>query len=110
MFKFTTLYRRVDDEESLETFFSQTHLPLGEQLPGLVKSEVSRITGKPGGDSRFFMVYELYFADQKTFAQALTSPPGQQLMLALKPWADHKVITWFYADSYEEAAKEKRPN
>lgn len=107
MFKFTVLYRRVDDETSLDTFFSETHLPLSEQLPGLIKSEVGRITGKPGGQSRYHMMYELYFASEKEFALALASPPGQQLMAALKPWADAKLLNWFYSDSYEEAAHPK---
>ena len=61
MFKFVTIYRRVDDDNALEMFFSSTHLPLAEQLPGLLKSEVSRISGKPGGPSRYHLMYELYF-------------------------------------------------
>ena len=51
MFKFVTIYRRVDDMVALEEFFSGTHLPLAEQLPGLLRSEVGRIRGKPGGNS-----------------------------------------------------------
>ena len=61
MYTLITLYRRVEDENTLETFFSHTHLPLAEQLPALVRSEVTRIDGKPGGQSRFHMMYTLYF-------------------------------------------------
>lgn len=103
MFKLTTLYRRVDDEDALEQFFSQTHLPLAEQLPGLQKSEVSRISGKPGGESRFHMMYELYFESRESYQQAMVSDPGLALIKALTPWWKAKVITWFYAESYEEA-------
>lgn len=102
LFKFTTLYRRVDDEVALEQFFSETHLQLTEQLPGLVKTEVGRVRGKPGGQSRFHMSYAAYFPNQHSFADALASEVGQALMAALKPWADAKIITWFYADAYEE--------
>lgn len=104
MFKFAAIYRRVDDEDRLETFFSTTHLPLAEQLPGLLKSEVSRVTGKPGGQSRFHLMYELYFASERDFQVALLSEPGLQLMAALKPWADAKIITWFYSDAFAEEA------
>ncbi len=104
MFKFTTLYYRVDDTQTLETFFSETHLQLAEQLPGLVKSEVSRIEGKPGGESRFHMVYALYFATRASFERSMTSESGIKLMQALKPWADAQLITWYYADSFEEKA------
>jgi uncharacterized protein (TIGR02118 family) len=104
VFKFVTIYRRVDDEAALETFFSNTHLPLAEQLPGLVKSEVSRVAGKPGGESRFHLMYELYFETPKVFFHALGSDAGRKLMSALKDWGDARLITWFYAESFEENA------
>ncbi|MFZ0545289.1 MAG: EthD family reductase [Candidatus Promineifilaceae bacterium] len=107
MFKFVTMYRKVDDELALEAFFSETHLQLAERLPGLVKSEVGRVTGKPGGQSRFHLVYELYFAREADFYEALASEPGRSLMAALTPWAKEKLITWYYADCFEETAVPK---
>lgn len=104
MFKFVTIYRKVDDELALETFFSETHLQLAEKLPGLVKTEVGRISGKPGGQSRFHLVYELYFATQDDFYAALASEPGHSLMAALTEWANARLITWFFADCFEETA------
>ena len=104
MFKFVTIYRRVDDEELLETFFAETHLRLAEQLPGLVKSEVSRVTGKPGGESRFHLMYELYFESGADFGSAILSEPGAQLVQALKAWADARIISWFFSESFEEEA------
>ena len=102
MFKFVTIYRRVDDEELLETFFAETHLRLAEQLPGLVKSEVSRVTGKPGGESRFHLMYELYFESGADFGSAILSEPGAQLVQALKAWADARIISWFFSESFVE--------
>lgn len=107
MFQFTTLYYRVDDEETLEDFFSSTHLPLAEQLPGLVKSEVSRISGQPGGDSRFHMAYSLYFTNEHSFYLSLASDPGTKLMKALKPWAEARLIAWYYAEAFEEFVKSR---
>lgn len=107
MFKFVTMYRKVDDEFALESFFSETHLQLAENLPGLLKSEVVRVTGKPGGQSRFHLVYELYFATPDDFYSALASETGRSLMAALSEWAEAKLITWYYADSFEETAMMK---
>lgn len=104
MYKFVTIYRRVDDLQALETFFAQTHLPLAEALPGLLKSEVGRINSKPGGESRFHMMYELYFESEPDFQAALASETGRKLMVALMPWAEARLISWFYADSYAEEA------
>lgn len=107
MFKFVTIYRRVDDEVALEDFFSSTHLQLAERFPSLLKSEVSRVVGKPGGESRFHLMYELYFDSEKVFFRDLASEPGQKLMSALKEWGENRLITWFYAESFEEAAAKK---
>lgn len=102
MFKFVTIYRRVDTPQTIEEFFSSVHLPLAEQLPQLQKSEVSRINGKPGGESRFHLMYELYFPTEDAYREALLSDVGIQLMQALKPWGDKKLVTWFYCDAWEE--------
>jgi uncharacterized protein (TIGR02118 family) len=107
MFKFVTIYRKVDDETALENFFSNTHLPLAEQLPGLLRSELSRISRKPGGESRFHLMYELYFESEQSFQQAFTGELGARLIQALKPWGDNGLITWFFADSFEETFLEQ---
>lgn len=104
MFKFVTLYRRVDEEGQLEAFFSSTHLPLAEQLPGLLKTAVTRIKSKPGGQSRFHLLYELYFEDEAAYHAAFLSEPGLTLLSALQPWASAKLVTWFAGECWEEEA------
>jgi uncharacterized protein (TIGR02118 family) len=107
VFQFTTLYYRVDDEEALEDFFSLTHLQLAEKLPGLVKSELSRIHGQPGGESRFHMAYSLYFATEQSFYRSLASEAGVKLMQALRPWFEARLIVWYFADAFEEVVKKR---
>lgn len=107
MYKFVNIYRRVDDEAALEAFFSQTHLPLAEQLPGLVRREVSRVSHKPGGESRYHLMFELYFHSRISFEAAMATPIGVQLVAALTPWAEAKIITWFFADSFLEDMSEE---
>jgi hypothetical protein len=99
------LFRRVEDEAVLEGFFSGTVLPAAEKLAGLVKTEVSRVSGKPGGESRYHMVYELYFDSADGFFRALASEGGLVLMQALKPWAEARLISWYYAEVWEEGVK-----
>lgn len=100
MFKFVTLYRKVDNEQALEEFFSGTNLPLAEQLPGLLRTELSRISDKPGGQSRFHLMYELYFESREAFVAALATEPGVALMQALKLWDEARIVTMFYAESF----------
>ena len=75
-----------------------------------MKSEVSRVVGKPGGESRFHLMYELYFESQDVFYKALGSDPGIELMSELKRWSDAMLITWFYSQSYEEKADQSSAN
>lgn len=102
MFKFVTIYRQVDDPNAIDEFFSETHLPLAEALSNLVKTEVSWVKGKPGGESRFYLMYELYFDSQEAYQMAMLSEEGVELMKAIKPWGDEKILTWFYCETYEE--------
>ncbi len=102
MFKFVTIYRQVDDIDALETFFSETHLQLAEALPNLVKRELSRVNRKPGGESRFHLMFELYFESEEDFQEGMLTETGIKLIEALKPWAEAKIITWFFTESFEE--------
>ncbi len=102
MYKLVTLYRRVDDEDALERFFHDHHLPLAERLAGLRRTEVCRIDGKPGGESRFHMSYALYFESQVALRAALASPAGLELLQALLPWLEAGVISWYYGTAYAD--------
>lgn len=103
MYKFVVIYYQVDDDTTLEDFYNQTHLPLLESLPGLRKVEVSRVTGQPTGQSRFHLMVEAYFDDERAWRQASLSESGVLMMNALRPWFEAKLIVWFYANSFEEA-------
>jgi uncharacterized protein (TIGR02118 family) len=102
MYKFVVIYYRVDDETALEDFFANTHRALLEQLPGLRRLEVSRVTSQPFGRSRFHLMVEAYFDSEAAMREGLVSRPGLEMMDALRPWAENKLIAWFYADSFSE--------
>lgn len=102
MFKFVVIYYRVDDESALEEFYSGTHLPLLEDLPGLRRLEVSRITSQPFGRSRFHMMVEAYFDSEAAMREGLVSRSGIDMMNALRPWSENRLIAWFYADSFAD--------
>lgn len=100
MFKFVVIYYRVDDENALEEFYSGTHLRLLEQLPGVLKLDVGRIIGQPTGPSRFHLIVEASFLNEAAWRAAQLSEPGIQLMNALRPWAEERLIAWFYTNSF----------
>lgn len=107
MHKFVVIYYRVDDEDALEDFFANTHRELLEQLPGLRRLEVSRVTAQPFGRSRFHLMVEAYFDSEAAMREGLVSQPGLAMMNALRPWSENKLIAWFYADSFGETKNEQ---
>lgn len=102
MYQFTVIYYRVDDENALEEFFTGTHLPLVEALPGLRRLEIGRVLGQPLGASRFHLTVVASFENEAAFRAAQLSQPGVALMNALRPWAEERLIAWFYVDAFGE--------
>ncbi len=102
MHTFTVLYYRVDDETALEGFFSGTHLPLLEALPGLRAVEIGRVQGQPLGQSRFALIVAATFDSRTALEAALATQPGIFLMNALKQWAENRLLTWYYTDTFRE--------
>ena len=102
MHTFTVLYYRVDDETTLEEFFSAVHLPLLEGLPGLRTVAIGRVMGQPLGQSRFTLTVEATFDDRAALEAALATETGIILMNALRPWAENRLIAWYYADAFRE--------
>ena len=51
--------------------------PLVEKIPGLIKSEVSKLKVLPGTESDYYMMAEMYYEDMDAFNAAMASPEGK---------------------------------
>ena len=76
MVKLIVLYSHPDDAQAFDKHYYETHLPLAKKMPGLIKSELSRVVGAPMGEPRYHLMAELYFEDQAALKAALSSPEG----------------------------------
>jgi len=77
MVKLVALYRKPADPEAFERHYWEVHLPLARKMPGLQRVEVSRVTGAPGGEPPYYLMAEMYFADQAALDAAMKSPEGR---------------------------------
>jgi len=75
--KLVVLYRKPDDVEAFEKHYREIHLPLARKMPGVRRMDVSHFTGSPGGEPKFYMMAEVYFADKTSMMAALGSPEGK---------------------------------
>lgn len=77
--KLTVVYGKPDDIDGFEKHYGDVHMPIVERLPGLQRTEISRVSGGPmGSPSPYHWIAELYFADEAALNEALGSPAGAE--------------------------------
>lgn len=73
MKKMVVLYKVPADPDAFLRYYNETHLPLVDKIPGLVRREVTRFDRTLLGDG-YFLMAEMYFADSESFKTAMRSP------------------------------------
>jgi uncharacterized protein (TIGR02118 family) len=97
MVKLVALYKTPSDIADFEKHYFETHMPLVEKIPGLLKTEVSKLSGLPGQDSKFYLMAEMYFEDMDKLNAGMASPEGKATARDLMSFAKEYVIM-FYGD------------
>ena len=100
MIKLIALYKKPADVEAFEEHYAHVHLPLVEKLPGLRKTELSRITGAPRGEAPFYLMYEMCFDDLEAYNRAMASDENKAAGRDLMSFAKD-IVTLMIADAYE---------
>ena len=89
------MYKTPADAEAFEKHYFETHMPLVEKMPGLLKSEVSKLTGMPGAENKYHMMAEMYFEDMDKLNESMASPEGRAAGKDLLGFAKDYVIMMF---------------
>jgi len=106
MIKLIALYKKPADVEAFEEHYANVHLPLVEKIPGLRKTELSRISGAPRGEAPYYLMYEMYFDDMETYNRAMASDENKAAGRDLMSFAKD-IVTMMIADAYEDEVKRK---
>jgi uncharacterized protein (TIGR02118 family) len=77
MVKLIALYRKPADIEAFEQHYFEVHMPLVAKIPGLLKSEVTRLKGFPGQDSKYYLMAEMYYENMDMMNAGMASPEGK---------------------------------
>ena len=77
MVKLVALYRKPNDVGAFEAHDKEIHAPLVRRIPGLRRLEVSRFTGSPVGEPKFYLMAEMYFDTKDAMMAALGSDEGK---------------------------------
>ena len=59
MVKLVAMFTKPDDPEAFDRAYFDVHLPLNAKTPGLRRTEVTRVTGAPRGETPYYLVAEM---------------------------------------------------
>ena len=97
MIKLVALYKTPPDIADFEKHYFEKHIPLVQKIPGLMKAEVSRLSGLPGQDSKYHLMAEMYFNNMDELNTGMASPEGKATARDLMSFARDYVVM-FYAE------------
>lgn len=103
MVKLVALYKKPQDPKEFDEKYFNQHLPLANQIPGLKRSEVSKITGTPGGESEYYMIAELYFDNMDDLKAGMSSPEGKAAAKDIMSFAKD-ILYMMFAEEVKVAA------
>jgi len=95
--KLVALYKKPADVAAFEKHYTEIHTPLAKNMPGLKRFELSRMSGSPGGEPKFYMMAELYFDDQEAMFAALGSEEGKAAAKDVMSFAGD-IVQMMFAD------------
>jgi uncharacterized protein (TIGR02118 family) len=91
MIKLVALYKTPEDKEEFDKHYFEVHIPIVDKIPGLIKSEVSKLKSLPGTESGYYMMAEMYYNDMDSFNEAMASPEGKTSARDLVNFAKNNV-------------------
>ena len=88
-------YKAPPDPEKFDKHYFETHIPLVQKIPGLVKVEVSHFTGE---DAPYYLMASLFFNNREEREAGLNSPTGQETAADVPNFAAPGSFTLAFAD------------
>lgn len=88
MARLLVMYKTPRDTAAFDKHYSERHVPLAKQIPGLRKYEVSQgPVGSPMGSSNYHLVAILHFDNMAAIQSAFGSAEGQAAVSDVQTFA-----------------------
>ncbi|NBJ68100.1 MULTISPECIES: EthD family reductase [Clostridia] len=71
MIKLIALYKQPEDKAAFDEHYQNVHTPITKKIPGLRKMEVTKIVGSPTGESKYYLLCEMYYDDHESLKVAM---------------------------------------
>ena len=106
MIKYIALYRRPADPEGFDAKYFESHKPLIDRVPGLVRQEIAKVsrTFVPGflGETEPYLIAELYFESKDAMKAGFASPEWQAAGANLTEIGGMELVAMFAAEVMTE--------
>ncbi len=89
------LYKEPANKEAFDAYYFEKHVPLVQKVPGLLKIEVNRFSGK---NAPYYLMAILYFNSKDERKAALASSEGQAMNADVANFATPEHVTVGFAD------------
>ena len=99
MASLVVMYKTPTDPQAFDKYYSDTHIPIAQRIPGLLKYEVSKgPVMTPGGPSAYQLVATLRFDDMAGLQRALGSAEGHAAVADVQNFATGGVDILMFDD------------
>lgn len=102
MIKYVALYRIPEDAEQFDKHYFSTHVPIVDETPGLVRTEIAKVTRMMLGEPAYYLMAELYFSDVESMKAAFKTDPWRASGENLQSWGGMDLVTMFTAEVVEQ--------
>ena len=89
------LYKEPTNTEAFDAYYFEKHVPLVQKVPGVLRIEVNRFSGK---NAPYYLMATLYFNSRDERKAALASPEGQAMNADVANFAAPENVTVSFAD------------
>src|SRR5664280_588906 len=102
MIKYVALYRTPTDPAAFDRDYFGSHVPIVNDTPGLVRTELAKVTRTLTGEPAYYLVAELYFESPESMTAAFKSDPWRASGANLQEWGGMELVTMFTAEVVDD--------
>ena len=102
MIKYVALYRTPEDPEQFDKNYFGTHVPIVNDTPGLVRTELAKVTRMMVGEPAYYVLAELYFDSVESMKAAFKTDPWRESGDNLQSWGGMDLVTMFTAEVVDD--------
>ncbi|MBV9196619.1 MAG: EthD family reductase [Solirubrobacterales bacterium] len=96
MHQLVVLYPHPSDPEAFRRYYTETHLPLAAQLPGLRAYRYGFDLAASQGESPYFCIFEAEFDDADAMRASMASEQGQKVTADVPNYAPEGTVVFSY--------------